>query len=105
MNIQHLAQTTLFYGLLLHENKSLQSVTDVIRIPNVYLLILRCYDNLELVAAAALSSLDGEKRNAPNVLSEIKSLFFLQTQGDDEDHKLVKNDQGIQVPATLSSVS
>lgn len=92
--IRHLAQTTLFYVLLQHENKSLQTLIDVIRIPPDFAR----YDNLEL---ATLSYLDEWKCNVPNVLSEIRTLFFLQTQGDDEDHKLVKNDEGIRVPATL----
>ncbi|KIK07682.1 hypothetical protein K443DRAFT_129044 [Laccaria amethystina LaAM-08-1] len=70
------------------ENKSLQSLIDALRIPPDF----GRYENLE---PAALSSLDEWKRDAPNVLSEIRILFLLRTQGDNEDHKLVGG-EGIQ---------
>ena len=71
------------------DNKSLQSLIDVLRIPPDFAR----YGNLE---PAALSSLDEWKCNTSNVLSEIRNLFLLQTQGDGDDHKLVKGDEGIQ---------
>jgi len=71
------------------ENKSLQSLIDALQI----LPDFARYENLE---PAALSSLDEWKRNASNVLSEIRNLFLLRTQGDDEDHRLVKGDEGVQ---------
>jgi hypothetical protein len=67
------------------ENKSLQSLIDALRIPPDF----GRYENLE---PAALSSLDEWKRDAPNVLSEIRILFSLRTQGDNEDHKLVRGE-------------
>jgi hypothetical protein len=67
------------------ENKSLQSLIDALRIPPDF----GRYENLE---PAALSSLYEWKRDAPNVLSEIRILFSLRTQGDNEDHKLVRGE-------------
>ena len=71
------------------DNKSLQSLIDALRIPPDFAR----YENLE---PAALSSLDQWKGNTSNVLSEIRNLFLLRTQGDGDDHKLVKGDEGIQ---------
>ena len=64
------------------DNKSLQSLIDALRIPPDF----GRYENLE---PAALSSLDEWKCNTSNVLSEIRNLFLLRTQGDG-DHKLVE---------------
>ncbi|EDR04901.1 uncharacterized protein LACBIDRAFT_303763 [Laccaria bicolor S238N-H82] len=70
------------------DNKSIQSLIDTLRIPPDFAR----YENLE---RGAQSSLDDWKRNAPNVLSEIRNLLLrTRTQGDGEDHRL--GDEGIQ---------
>jgi hypothetical protein len=79
------------------ENKSLQSLIDALGIPPDF----GRYENLE---PAALSSLDEWKRDAPNVLSELRFLLSLRTQGDNEDHKLVRG-EGIQDNEELGDIT